>query len=170
VPQLKDLFRVEKVTEKTLMEYADGDDTYRSNQRHLLLQPKVASVNNAVWMEVEGKHTGAGTVLTVLHLSRGNSELYNSYIVFLYSDPQLKIRAMILKDDLKQQRGTGSTLAKCSPQLVIVDANYGAGKHEWDKDPWTKVDFEEAVAVRSFYFSLLLKTSPPVRLFLCFCH
>lgn len=59
---LQDLFRVEKLNDKTLMEYADGDDQHRANQRNLLLQPKDASVNNAVWMAVEGRHTGSGTV------------------------------------------------------------------------------------------------------------
>lgn len=55
---------------------------------------------------------------------------------------------MLLKTDIDNLRGPDSPLGRYRPRLTIIDANYGAGKHSWDKLPWDEDDFTDAIAVR----------------------
>lgn len=80
------------------------------------------SAQNKTWMEFEGKHT-------------------------VQEESWDRIKFMLVKNELKNERGTGSILAKYNPQLVIIDANYGAGKHKWDEVAWGLQDFKDAIKV-----------------------
>jgi len=41
-------------------------------------------------------------------------------------------------------------------KLVIVDADYGAKKGDWDTDPWSRTQFDHAVRVRQRFAVCLL--------------